>query len=113
MDSNELKKQYEAKIAKELQELAEYRKALEAEFRTKTLDDPETALKAKAEVVSLVPDAVSQLKWLILHADSESIRKDISKWVMELAIKAADKNGEDDELKDLLKQFSKTPVNDT
>jgi hypothetical protein len=116
--TDELQKRYDEQIGAELLQLANYRKALEEEFATKNLDDPETAAAAKAHVLESVPDAATQLKWLIRHADSENIRANLSKWVLELAMKAANKDEGDDALTQLLSQLQKkkvtpSPVNDT
>lgn len=112
-ERDELQKTYDQRITEELQRLAMYRQAVEEEFKGRSLDDPETAKMAKDQVVTLVPDACKTLAWLINHADSESIRKDISKWVMECAMKQASVNGENDALSQMLKEFTKTPIQDT
>lgn len=109
-ERQELKEEYEKQVARELQELAAYKTAIEQEFSTKTLDDPVMAARAKEEIVGLVPEAAVQLRWLITHADSESIRKDISKWVMELAMQTSAKNERDDALNELLESITKAPV---
>lgn len=115
-NTEKLREQYEKQLEVELLELANYRKALEEEFSTKNLDDPETAAAAKAHVLETVPDAATQLKWLIRHAESESIRANLSKWVLDLAMQAAKKGEGDDALSTLLSELQKkppvTPVND-
>jgi hypothetical protein len=112
-ERDELQKSYDQQITAELQRLAEYRLAVEQEFAGRKLDDPETAAMAKDQVVTLVPDACKTLAWLINHADSENIRKDISKWVLECAMKQAGTNSENDALATLMREFTKTPVNDS
>jgi hypothetical protein len=107
--AEELKSEYEQQIAAELLEVANYRKALEEEFAGKDMDDPEVAIGAKKKIMELVPDAGKNIKWLLNHAESEHIRKDLSKWIMELAMKAHEKSSGDDVLSKLLKELN-SPV---
>lgn len=108
--TDDLQKQYDEALKEEVLELANFKKALEEEFRTKNLEDPETIAATKGHVVDMVPDAATQLKWLIKHAESESVRANLSKWIMELAMKRAERNEEDEALKEFLKGITIQPT---
>jgi glutamyl-tRNA reductase len=115
-ERKQLEEQYKQDIAQELTNLAEYRKALEEEWKDKKLDDPETAEQARATIIELVPDAATALRWLIVHSDSDSVRMNIAKWVMERAQKRADADDSDKALHDLINSITKkttdSPIND-
>lgn len=111
-DVDSAKEEYANNVEAEFVRLAEYRNAVAEEFKGKTLDDPDTPIIAKNEIVSLIPDAAVQLAWLINHAQSESIRKDISKWVFDLAMKSADKTEGESALEKLLSEITKNAVDD-
>lgn len=82
---------YNAKLAEEVAKLNEYRQSLEQEFKNLDLDDPEAHKRIKAEVHKLVPDACTTLKMMLEHAESESVRANIAKFVLTVAMKTADK----------------------
>jgi len=99
VDSNS---EYELSIAKEMQELAEKREAIRQKLKGKKLEDPETMAIAKETVLDLTPDAALQVRYLINHAESETIRKDLSKWVLGLAMNEHGKRDDEDELSSLI-----------
>jgi len=104
---NKDKTEYEKQVDKELAKLAEYHKALTQEFANIDPDDPEVIRKANEKIIELVPDAGAALNWLLNHAQSESVRANIAKYVFDRAIKHASEKGEDDEIAKLLKGMTK------
>lgn len=80
------------------EELAVYHKAIEEEFKGVDSTNPEVARKAKDKVIELVPHAGTTVHWLIQHAESESVRATLSKWVLQVAMADAAVTGKDDEL---------------
>lgn len=102
LTAQEQREQYEAQVARELQEGIAYHDSLKEEFKDADPDDVELAKKAAKRVIELVPDAGLQIKHLINHAESEAIRKDLSKWVFGVAMKAAEATGEIEDWQKLL-----------
>jgi len=97
---------YKDQVEKELSELAIYREALTDEFKNAE-PDQETAEKAAKRLIELVPDAGKQIKYLINHSESDAVRKDLSKWIFSVAMKAAEAKGDEDEIDRLIKSLSK------
>lgn len=106
-----LETQYEQAMAVELAKMAEYKKALEQEFENADPNDPVTAEKARKHVISLVPDATTQAKHLLNHAESESIRAGLAKFIINIAIRHAEDNSEEDEMQKLVNSLTKATDN--
>lgn len=98
---------YQRETEQEMAKLVELHNALTQEFKGRDLDDPETAVRAKNEVVSLIPDAATALHYLIAHSESDAIRKDIAKWVMDTAMKTANNDESKNALATLLDEITK------
>jgi hypothetical protein len=103
---NAQKDQYDAQVAAELAKLGEYRKALEEEFKGADPEKAETAMKVLKRVVELVPDAGTTISYLLNHAESESVRATLAKFVVTVALRAAEKSGDDDELTRLVNELT-------
>lgn len=103
----EAKEIYEAQIKRELEESAQYHEALKDEFKDASPDDPDTAIKAGKRLMELVPDAGTQIKYLINHAESEAVRKDLAKWVFQTAMRAAEINDDEDAMQKLVNSLTK------
>lgn len=97
---------YEAKLAEETARIHAYNKHLEAEFKNLDYEDPETHKKIKAEIHALVPDACTVLKAMLIHADSESVRANIAKYILTIAMKTADKEQASDIVAELFEQLA-------
>ena len=113
MDKNEdnirqeLRAEYEANMQ---EELVAYRKALDEEYGSLgelDPDDPDTTSKVRAKVLQLIPDAHSTMKHLLNHADSEQVRAGLAKFVFVEAIGKAKTEGEEQELRDMLKGLTR------
>ena len=107
-DNNNPTSEYEQEVAKEFQRLAALREAVKEKLSGKELEDPETMKIAKETVLDLIPDAAVTVRYLILHADSETIRKDLSKWILQIAMNDRSQSNEDDELQKFLDTITKT-----
>jgi ABC-type ATPase with predicted acetyltransferase domain len=105
-DTSAVQKAYEDQVNKELSEIAAYREALVQDFMNAEPDE-ETAEKAAKKLIELVPDAGNTVKYLITHAESEAVRKDLSKWIFQVAMKAAEDKGDEDEMTRLINVLSK------
>jgi hypothetical protein len=102
-----LEEKYNRTLANELHEM---HKRFTEEFAGVDSDDPVVANKARAQVIELVPKAAVSISTLILHAESETVRANLSKWVFEVAMKAANEGGTDSEL---VKLFEELRAKDT
>jgi hypothetical protein len=100
------KPDYEQTIQQEIVELAAKRETIRQKLLGKQLDDPETMAIAKETVLDLTPDAALQIRYLINHAESETIRKDLAKWVLGLAMNERGKLDEEDEMTNLLNELT-------
>jgi hypothetical protein len=101
MEAEEAKTLYEASLDQEVKELLEYDKELRQEFKNAQPDE-ETARRAKKRVIELVPDAANQIKQLITHAESEAVRKDLAKWVIQTAMQHGVEVSQNDDIANLL-----------
>lgn len=108
-DADAVRTAYEDQVKQELAELAIYREKLNDEFKDAEPDN-ETAEKAAKKLIELVPDAGKNIKYLINHAESEAVRKDLSKWIFAVAMKAAEAKGDEDEMDRLIRSLSKATV---
>ena len=99
--------EYERNIAQEMQQLADKREEIRKRLEGKTLEDPVTMKIAKDTVLDLIPDAALQIRYLINHAESETIRKDLAKYILNLGMQSKEKLDEEDELTSLLKDLTK------
>lgn len=109
-DSANILKQEIERLRTRERELEDSRKALQQEFAK--ANDPESVVKTAREAIrDIIPDAVIQLKTLINHAESESVRASLSKFVISAGLdkgKFEDDSGS--ELKDLLAKLSQEPA---
>ena len=100
---NEIRLEYEANMQ---EELMAYRKSLQEEYGELgelDPDDPATADKVRGKLLKLVPDAYTTMQQLLNHADSETVRAGLAKFVFTEAIGKAKTQDEEDSLRDLLK----------
>lgn len=109
-DIERIKAQYDEKMARELKELSTYRTALKEEFANLDPNDASTAAAARKHVVALVPVAATQLEYLIQHAESETVRAGLVKYVFDITVKQAISEAGDDEMSSLIKRLTNTPT---
>lgn len=107
IDPAEARKEYDKLVKRELGEMAAYREALEAEFKDADPDSDETAEKAKKRLIELVPDAATQIRYLLNHAESEAIKKDLAKFIFGTAMRVAEINGDEVQMQKLISSLSK------
>lgn len=96
---------YQKRVARELAKVAEYKKALEEEFATADPDDPETARKTREKLVELVPDAGYTIAYLLKHAESETVRASLAKYVFDSAQKIGKEGEGESEMDKLIKKL--------
>jgi len=101
---------YDAELAKELEALHAFRKATEQEFAGLEATDPKTAAAARNKLLELVPDAAEQLKFCLIHSDSDSVRANVAKFVFTEALKAADSDKTKEAWEDLFNQLKNDGV---
>lgn len=90
---------YEERLAQEITKIQEYRKSLEEEFSGDSeAGSPEWI---KAELKKLLPSAVSTLAFLSDHAEKETTRAAVAKFIVEKNLEEL-KRGDVDELTKLL-----------
>jgi len=94
--------EYEAKVAAETERLQKLHESVKEALKDRSLDDPETMKVAKETALDLIPDAAVTIRYLMLHAESESVRKDLSKWIFTLAMDRATNKDDEDELQGLI-----------
>ena len=97
---------YEEKVRREMDEIVEKREHVRKQLIGKHLDDPETMAIAKETVLDLIPDAALQVRYLINHAESETIHKDLSKWILGLGMNERGRIDEEDEMQKLINDLT-------
>lgn len=107
LTTEELRESYAQAFQRELAENAVYKEELKEKFTDVDADDPEVAKQAREELIKLVPDAGARIIWLLNHAESEAIQKDLAKFIFQVAIKAAEISGEEDEMQRIIKSLSR------
>lgn len=80
---------YNADLQKEVEKLALYKQAIEEEFKNMNVDDPETHKKVASTVHELIPQAAFTVALLMEHAQSESVRAGLAKWVLQTGMQSA------------------------
>jgi hypothetical protein len=86
--------------------LNEYHKALEEEFKVSSAKTPENVEELTHEFFkNNSAYAAAQIAWLSQHADSESVRLNAAKYIIDKG--ALDARADGDPIKDLLKQLTK------
>lgn len=93
--------------------LAEYQKAIEAEFEISDkhgegLNVTNIAEQTREMLTRAVPVAVSRLIHLVEHADKETTQLSAAKYVLDAALGKGKIPGVDDPMTDLLKQIANT-----
>lgn len=88
-----------------LEDLSAYHAAIESEFADTDGEDPETAGKVREHLFKLVPDAGTTIKYLLNHADSESVRANLAKFVYAEAMRTAKAEGDEDGFGKLLREL--------
>jgi len=97
---------YDQNMQQELEKIQAYRKALEQEFGG-DLDpnDPANIANARRQLLVLIPEAGETIRRLMVHAQSESVRANLAKYVFDQAMKDAAAGKADDETQKLLKEL--------
>lgn len=102
------------------EKLQDYIKAYQEEFETSSVadlsvDTPEIAQKARVELIKEIPGAVVQLKLLRDHAKSETVRFQVSKYIIDNGLGKGEVTVEDP-MEKLLREFqlaAEQDANDT
>lgn len=85
-------------------ELDRYAEALRQEFETKTEEEPENVEAYTRDFFKKnIHTAAAQIVWLSMHAESESVKASMSKYIIEAALKNEEEGK--DPVRDLLKQL--------
>jgi hypothetical protein len=105
MTEESAEERYNRQLAEEVAKIQAYRKSVEEEFSGVDVDDPETAKIARNKLFELVPDAAETIATLLLHAESESVRGTLAKFVFTEAMRAADKGKTADAWETLFKKL--------
>lgn len=87
------KASYADEVEAELIKLHEYREALKQEFE-KATDDEDVSHITRKQIIELIPDAAETVAFLLKHSDSDAVRANLSKFILETGIKTA--KGEDE-----------------
>lgn len=104
-----LQEKYDLQLQEEKAKYEIYREALKQEFANLDVDDPETQKKVRAEVHTLIPLATATISQLLEHAESESVRANLAKWVLSESMKTA----EADKPKDFVSELFDRLKNDS
>lgn len=107
MDADEAKKVYEQSLK---EEHARMLAAIQGEFNLGDADDLKQQVLSRKKVVDLVPDAADALAHLINHAESEAVRGNMAKFVMQTAMQLDSDSGAGDPM---AKLFDRLKNNDT
>lgn len=80
MDESEAKEVYEQSLR---EEHAKMLAAMQSEFNLEDADELKQAVIARKKVVEIVPDAAEAVKYLVNHAESEAVRGNMAKFVLQ------------------------------
>lgn len=96
-----------------LQRHKEEKDAIRSEFEERESgSDSVTEQNARKRITELAPQALNNMRVLLNTADSESVRWNISKYVMDVTMGKVKPNDPDSVIKDLIESLKTKPVDE-
>jgi hypothetical protein len=105
--NHNIEEAYNLKLQEEIEKMKLYRKSMEEEFANLDIDDPTTHKMVRNKLGELVPDACEVVLTLMLHAESESVRATLAKFVLTESMKSAATDKPIDLISEMFKDLAK------